>query len=100
MTNVCPMSKILNVLSKKWTLMILRQLNNNGKKRFNELLTSTGNISPRTLSKRMKELEKGGLVVKKQFNEMPPRVEYNLSESGKELIGCFKYLDDWVGKWG
>jgi len=51
MTNVCPMSKILNVLSKKWTLMILRQLNNNGKKRFNELLTSTGNISPRTLSR-------------------------------------------------
>lgn len=100
MTDVCPMSKILSVLSRKWTLMILRQLNNNGKTRFNELLGVTGNISPRTLSKRMKELEKNGLVVKKHFNEMPPRVEYHLSVSGKELIKCFKYLDDWVGKWG
>ncbi len=56
------------------------------------------NISPRTLSKRLKELEKLELVSKKRFNEIPPRVEYSLTNKGKELIKCFEYLGMWAKK--
>ena len=98
MEKTCPITKILNCISKKWTLLILRELHNNGTKRFNSLIREMKNISPRTLSKRLKELEKLGLVSKKRFNEIPPRVEYSLTNKGKELIKCFKYLDAWVKK--
>lgn len=98
MKKVCPITKILIYLSKKWTLLILRELHNNGTKRFNDLIREMENISPRILSKRLKELEKLELVSKKRFNETPPRVEYSLTNKGKELIKCFKYLDIWVKK--
>ena len=57
MKKVCPITKTLNYLSKKWTLLILRELHDNGTKRFNDLIREMENISPRTLSKRLKELE-------------------------------------------
>ena len=98
MKKTCPITKILSYLSKKWTLLILRELHNNGTKRFNDLIREMENISPRTLSKRLKELEKLELVSKKRFNEIPPRVEYSLTNKGKELINCFRYLDIWVRK--
>ena len=93
MEKICPVTKILNHLSKKWALLILRELHNDGTKRFNDLIREMENISPRTLSKRLKELEKLELISKKRFNEIPPRVEYSLTNRGKELIKCFKYLD-------
>ena len=98
MEKTCPITKILNYLSKKWTLLILRELHNNGTKRFNDLIREMENISPRTLSKRLKELEKLELISKKRFNEIPPRVEYSLTNKGKELIKCFKHLDVWARK--
>jgi len=98
MDSSCSINKTLNQLSKKWTLLILRELHNNNTKRFNELIRNMENISPRTLSKRLKELEKLKLVSKKRFNEIPPRVEYSLTHKGKELIKCFKYLDSWAKK--
>ena len=100
MEKSCPVTKILDNLSKKWALVILRELHNNGTKRFNDLLKGMENISPRTLSKRLKELERLGLVARKKFNEIPPRVEYSLTGQGRELIKCFKYLDKWVKKFG
>ena len=98
MKKTCPITKILSYLSKKWTLLILRELHNNGTKRFNDLIREMENISPRTLSKRLKELEKLELVSKKRFNEIPPRVEYSLTNKGKDLIKCFKYIDNWTKK--
>ena len=98
MEKTCPLTKILSYLSKKWTLLILRELHNNGTKRFNDLIREMKNISPRTLSKRLKELEKLELVSRKRFNEIPPRVEYSLTSKGKDLIKCFRYLDLWTKK--
>ncbi len=98
MKNTCQVTKPLNYLCKKWTLLILRELHDNGTKRFNELIGGMENISPRTLSKRLKELGRLELVSKKRFNETPPRVEYSLTKKGKELIKCFKYLDIWAKK--
>lgn len=69
------------------------------RKRFNELQKDVGMISPRTLSKRLKELEKEKLIVKQVYREIPPRVEYMLTPSGKDMIHCFKSLNRWVVKW-
>ncbi|MEM3060723.1 MAG: helix-turn-helix domain-containing protein [Candidatus Anstonellales archaeon] len=98
MEKICPITKTLIYLSKKWALLILRELHQSGTKRFNDLIKEMENISPRTLSKRLKELEKLGLVSRKKFNEIPPRVDYSLTKKGKELVKCFKHLDIWVKK--
>lgn len=101
MDEECPIGKIIKVLSMKWNLLILKQLNNDfSKKRFNQLLEELRSISSRTLSKRLKELEKTGLVKREKFNEMPPRVEYFLTDSGKEIIKTFKPLSKWAEKFG
>ena len=101
MEKECPVAKIIDILSKKWNLLIIRQLNggNNTKKRFNELINEIKGISSRTLSKRLKELEKAKIINKTKFNEIPPRVEYSLTASGKHLIGCFKSLNGWAKKY-
>ncbi len=102
MKKECPVAKIIDILSKKWNLLIIRQLNgsDNAKKRFNELIKEINGISSRTLSKRLKELEKAKLIKKTRFNEIPPRVEYYLTDSGKDLIKCFKSLNNWAKKYG
>ena len=89
----------MKLLSKKWMLIILRNLYDNKKIRFNELSNMVNGISSRTLSKRLKELERARIAKKKTFNETPPRVEYSLTEAGRELIKGFKRMDDWVKKW-
>ena len=94
-----PCDKYYKHFKQKICSIDSRQINGE-QKRFGELLKEVGNISPRTLSKRLKELEKAGLVRKRQFNETPPRVEYNLTVSGKDLIKCFKSLNEWAKKWG
>ncbi len=94
----CAITRILDYLGKRWTLLILRELQKEERKRFNDFLKDLKDISPRTLSKRLKELEDLGIISKKKFNEIPPRVEYSLTLKGKELIKCFKYLDDWAKK--
>ena len=100
MEKTCPVEEIIKVLGMKWNMLILKHLNDdNGKKRFNKLLGELNPISSRTLSKRLKWLEKSGLVKKKRFNETPPRVEYYLTPSGIELIKCFKQLGKWVEKY-
>ncbi|MEK6875516.1 MAG: helix-turn-helix domain-containing protein [Nanoarchaeota archaeon] len=101
MDESCPIGKIIKVLSMKWNLLILRQFNNDfSKKRFNQLLEELKPISTRTLSKRLKELEKAGLVGREKFNEIPPRVDYYLTDSGKEIINTFKPLTKWAEKFG
>ena len=99
MEKTCPVEKIIKILSMKWNMLILRHLNGNkSKKRFNTLLEELKPISSRTLSKRLKDLEKLGLVKREKFDEIPPRVEYSLTNKGKDLIMCFKHLDVWVRK--
>jgi len=101
MTEVCPIAKIIKLLSMKWNMLILKQLNGDkSKKRFNLLLEELKPISSRTLSKRLKELEKAGLVKREKFGEIPPRVEYSLTSSGLEIIKCFKPLSTWAEKFG
>jgi len=90
---------ILETLSKKWTLRLLSSLNDSSKKRFNQLVDELKGISPKTLSERLKELEKFELLNKQAFAEIPPRVEYSLTKKGKDLVYCFKHIDNFTKKW-
>jgi DNA-binding HxlR family transcriptional regulator len=93
----CPALRIMKLLGEKWVIVIIRELSEKGK-RFNELNRNI-KMSSRTLSKRLKELEKVKIIKKQFFKEIPPRVEYSLTDAGKDLMKSFKNLDEWIKKW-
>jgi DNA-binding HxlR family transcriptional regulator len=81
----CPVLNTFNIIGRKFSLLILRNMIYNKHKRFNEFLNSIENINPKTLSIRLKEMEKDGLIKRQVFNETPIRVEYYLTSKGMEL---------------
>ena len=85
----CPVELGLNILSGKWKLKILWHLSK-GTIRFNELQRLLGNITTKTLTEQLRELEEQGIILRTVFPEVPPRVEYSLSEIGctlKPILG-------------
>lgn len=97
--NSCPVINIWQILGKRWALQILYQMSLKETIRFNDLKKELSGISSTVLSERLSELEKEGLVMKKIFAEMPPRVEYNLTKQAKELEPILKELSEWTIKW-
>ena len=95
----CPIEKVIQFFGQKWTMLILKQLEENEVLRFNKLQELLKEISPRTLSKRLKELEEENFIIKEKFNEIPPRVEYSLTKKGKEFGKYFKQFNKIVLKW-
>src|SRR5947209_6350353 len=87
------MERALRLIGDKWTLMIVYNLMR-GTKRFGELLEALGNISPKTLSQRLKQLEEIKLVERRAYAEIPPRVEYLLTERGLALIDILKAIQE------
>lgn len=87
---VCPLTSYLDLVGKKWSLQLLKVLAMEDSKRFNEMAKAVKGITPRILAQRLVEMEKSGIVSKKKFNEMPPRVEYFLTERGRELTQCYR----------
>jgi DNA-binding HxlR family transcriptional regulator len=87
---------VIDVISKKWTLLIINALCNRGKLRFNDLMKELGGISPKTLSDTLKELQTEKLIEREAFAEIPPRVEYSLSQDGKELGRAIMPLLKWA----
>lgn len=83
---ICPIARTAEIISGKWTLLIIRDLVS-GVKRFNQLERSLQGISPKTLSERLRSLEEEGIIKRQTFAEVPPRVEYSLTEKGHDL-GC------------
>src|SRR6476660_2201970 len=81
---VCPVARTADIISGKWTLLIIRDLTT-GTKRFSELERSLEGISPKTLSERLSTLERMGIVSRQTYAEVPPRVEYSLTEKGQAL---------------
>lgn len=94
----CPVKYALGILQGKWKFQILWELAHAESVRFNELQRRVDGISSLMLSKTLKELEADGLVSRRQFNEIPPRVEYSLSELGAELDEVLRGLGDWGRK--
>jgi DNA-binding HxlR family transcriptional regulator len=90
----CSIVKTLRVIGSKWTILIIRDLLG-GKMRFNELRRSLDGVSPKTLSDRLKSLENEGIVSRKIYPEVPPRVEYSLTKRGKSLAAIIDTMKEW-----
>ena len=93
---LCPIEDVMNVISKKWALLVIAALGNGGKLRFNEIKKKLGGVSPKSLSDRLKELRDAGLVNREILPETPPRVEYSLTGDGLELRQALVPLLRWI----
>ncbi|MBP1992329.1 winged helix-turn-helix transcriptional regulator [Paenibacillus eucommiae] len=91
----CPVEVTVNLVGGKWKLVILNQLATHGFKRFNELRRIFPDITQRTLTRQLRELEDDGLVNRKIYPEVPPKVEYSLTKTGESLIPLLLLLRDW-----
>jgi DNA-binding HxlR family transcriptional regulator len=87
------------LLGKRWSLLILNTLNSKESIRFNELKRAVSGISSTVLADRLLELEREGLVTKKIYPEIPPRVEYSLTPRAKELRIVLSSIGNWVRRW-
>ena len=92
----CPTNGIINLIARKWTLCVINAIHNHGKLRFNEIILELKFISPKTLSKTLKDLEEHLIINREYFKDIPPRVEYSLSEYGKELQEVIYPLLKWI----
>jgi DNA-binding HxlR family transcriptional regulator len=90
----CPVSGVLQLIGGKWKPVILYCLRSE-KRRFGEIAARIPEISRKVLTQQLKELEEDGLIIREQFNEIPPRVEYELSERGKSLSPVLKEMEKW-----
>ncbi len=91
---VCPLEIAVNTISGKWKIPIVWQINE-GKKRPSEFLRGIGKVDRRVLNQQLKEMEQDGILTKESFNELPPRVEYSLTDIGKKLVEALWLLNDW-----
>jgi DNA-binding HxlR family transcriptional regulator len=94
----CPVCRTADVVCGKWTLLVIRDLAE-GCSRFCELERSLEGISPRTLSLRLRALEEEGIVARNTFPEVPPRVEYALTEKGEALVPLIEDMRRYGSRW-
>ena len=94
----CPVETTLMLIGDKWKVLILRDLMP-GTKRFGELKKSIGSVSQKVLTAQLRDMEEKGLVSRKVYAEVPPRVEYSLTELGKSLSPILDALRVWGEKY-
>jgi DNA-binding HxlR family transcriptional regulator len=94
----CPVCRTAEIISGKWTLLVIRDLAD-GSQRFCELERSLEGISPRTLSLRLRALEEAGIVKRNTYPEVPPRVEYALTEKGEALVPLIEDMRSYGRNW-
>jgi DNA-binding HxlR family transcriptional regulator len=99
MEKKCEILDIWDVLGRRWSLLILKNLSSKPVIRFNELKRSLKDISNTVLSDRLSELEKEGLITKKIYPEIPLKVEYSLTTKAKDLEPILQNLGKWCEKW-
>src|SRR3954453_7680342 len=97
-TSRCPVCRTSEIISGKWTLLVIRDLAD-GSQRFCELERSLEGISPRTLSLRLRALEEEGVVERRTYPEVPPRVEYGLTEKGRALVPLIEDMRKYGRHW-
>src|SRR5881227_167890 len=96
--DTCPVCRTAGIVCGKWTILVIRDLAD-GCSRFCELERSLAGISPRTLSLRLRALEEEGIVERKTFPEVPPRVEYALTEKGRALLPLIEDMRSFGREW-
>lgn len=97
-SGTCPVVATAQIVCGKWTLVLLRDLAA-GPCRFTELQRSLEGISPRTLSARLRALEQEGIVVRQEYAESPPRVEYRLTDKGVDLLPIVHAMRTYGSRW-
>ena len=95
---ICPLEGVIDTISKKWALLIIHVLGNRPRLRFNELMKELSGISPKTLTDTLAVLRREGFVGREAFSEIPPRVEYFLTDDGRELWDAIFPLLQWTMK--
>ncbi len=95
-TENCPVRNVLDRFGDKWSVLILLVLGEVEKRRFNELHKTIGDISQKMLTVTLRSLEADGLVKRTIFPEIPPRVEYEITERGRSLLVHIKNLTNWA----
>ncbi|GIM28912.1 transcriptional regulator [Clostridium polyendosporum] len=97
--NLCPKFGVaFSLLGKRWTGLVIRALLS-GPKRFSDISEMIPNMSARMLTERFKELEKEGIIQRKVYPEIPVRIEYLLTEKGKDLKTAMDEIQRWAEKW-
>jgi DNA-binding HxlR family transcriptional regulator len=91
----CPITPVVDVVFSRWTTPILWALHEHGRQRFVELERRITTISPKVMTERLRRLERDGLVVRTYHAEVPPRVEYEISDLGRSLAPLFAGLAEW-----
>jgi DNA-binding HxlR family transcriptional regulator len=94
----CPVARTAQIIGNKWTPLIVRDLAD-GQRRFSELERSLVGISPKTLSERLKRLEESAVIERHCFAEVPPRVEYSLTEKGFALLPVIESMRSFGNIW-
>lgn len=95
---ICPIRNVVSRFGDKWSLLVLLVINGQGVVRFNELCRLIPDISTRVLSTTLKTLEADGLIDRKVYAQVPPKVEYRLTATGESLIPLIMQLTDWAQK--
>ena len=95
---ICPYVTAQKVVQGKWTLLIMHHLSD-GPIRFNQLLKMLPSMTHATLSKQLKQLENYGLIIRTEYPQVPPKVEYELSEIGKELLPTLQQFREFGSKY-
>lgn len=95
---ICPVARTAEIVSGKWTLLIIRDLTE-GTRRFSELERSLEGISPKTLSERLTSLEREGILHRRTYAEVPPKVEYSLTEKGQSLATIIEDMREYGNRW-
>jgi DNA-binding HxlR family transcriptional regulator len=96
--STCPVCRTAEIVCGKWTLLVIRDLAE-GRSRFCELERSLQGISPRTLSLRLRALEQEGIVKRETYPEVPPRVEYALTDKGRALVPLIESMRAYGREW-
>lgn len=96
---LCPVEPAARIIGQKWTLQIVYYLLDGKSVRFCELQHELGGVNPSTLSSRLKMLEEEGLVERTQISNIPPHVEYTLTDKGRSLENVIRAVIQWCNNW-
>ena len=95
---LCPVESFTEMLGGKWKLLIINTIRKKGVVRFGQLAASIPNISRKVLTDQLKSLHRDNLISRKQYQQIPPKVEYSLTKKADGLCSVFKTIEDWVNK--
>lgn len=92
----CPLQDVVDIISKKWALLVVNEIGNHKRIRFTILKEELRHVTPTVLSNTLNTLESNGLISRYVFKEIPPRVEYSLTDDGRQLYNIIVYLMRWA----